>query len=79
MRHDRERLGLTGSIQFAPTDSTKISIDGLYSRFKETREEKWGGCCCARTSGRWTSALHHRRNNNLVAATINDAYVRTEH
>ncbi|NWP05621.1 hypothetical protein GY977_22775, partial [Escherichia coli] len=41
VRHDRERLGLTGSVQWAPSDATKISIDGLYSRFKETREEKW--------------------------------------
>ncbi|MGF7473847.1 hypothetical protein WFJ45_24280, partial [Salmonella enterica subsp. enterica serovar Minnesota] len=40
--HDRERLGLTGSIQFAPTEATRISIDGLYSRFAETRTEKWG-------------------------------------
>lgn len=39
--HRRERLGLTGSIQWQPTDATKISIDGLWSRFKEDREEKW--------------------------------------
>jgi iron complex outermembrane receptor protein len=42
VRHDRERLGITGSVQWAPTEATKVSIDGLYSRFKETREEKWG-------------------------------------
>ena len=36
VKHDRERLGLTGSVQWAPTDATKISIDGLYSRFRNT-------------------------------------------
>jgi len=30
------RIGLTGSIQFRPTDRTTISVDGLYSRFKST-------------------------------------------
>jgi TonB-dependent receptor len=29
VEHDRERLGLTGSVQWAPSDATKISIDGL--------------------------------------------------
>ncbi|MGR6329165.1 TonB-dependent receptor [Sphingomonas sp. XXL09] len=80
VRHDRERLGLTGSIQFAPTDSTKISIDGLYSRFKETREEKWGEVLL-RSNERQMDISNYTidANNNLVAATINDAYVRTEH
>src|SRR5690606_32735915 len=27
--HDRERLGVTGSVQWSPSDATKISIDGL--------------------------------------------------
>jgi iron complex outermembrane receptor protein len=38
---NQERLGITGSIQFAPTDSTLISIDGLYADFKGTREERY--------------------------------------
>ena len=32
--HDRERIGLTGSLQRAPTDRTKVSLDGLYTRFR---------------------------------------------
>ncbi|HVF93234.1 MAG TPA: TonB-dependent receptor plug domain-containing protein, partial [Sphingomonas sp.] len=39
--HGRERLGVTGSVQWSPSDATKVSIDALYSRFKERREEKW--------------------------------------
>ena len=78
--HDRERLGLTGSVQFAPTTNTKISLDGLYSRFKETREEKWGEVLL-RTLERPIDVLNpvYDGHNNLIAATLNDVYVRTEH
>jgi TonB-dependent receptor len=32
---DTERLGLTGSVQWKPTDRTLLSIDGVYSRLKQ--------------------------------------------
>ena len=54
--HDKKRLGITGSIQFAPSDATKISLDGLYSSFKHQRRERWPRCCCAATNARSTSA-----------------------
>lgn len=38
---DQDRLGITGSIQFAPSDRTKISLDLLYSRFAGTRREEF--------------------------------------
>ncbi len=78
--HRRERLGITASIQFAPTDSTKVSIDGLYSRFKEEREEKWAEVLL-RSNERSIDVLNpvYDSNNNLIAATLNDAWVRTEH
>ncbi len=80
VRHDRERLGLTGSIQFAPTDATKISIDALYSKFKETREEKWGEVLL-RSNERSIDVVNpvFDANNNMISATLNDAWVRTEH
>ncbi|WP_414901891.1 TonB-dependent receptor [Sphingomonas flavalba] len=78
--HDRERLGLTGSIQFAPTEATKFSIDALYSKFKETREEKWGEVLL-RSNERSIDVLNpvYDGNGNMIAATLNDAYVRNEH
>ena len=80
VRHDRERLGITGSVQWSPSDATKVSIDGLYSRFKETREEKWGEVLL-RSNERQMDVSNYTidSNNNLIAATINDAWVRTEH
>lgn len=78
--HRRERLGLTGSIQFAPTESTKISLDALYSRFREDREEKWGEVLL-RSNERSINVVNpvYDSNNNMISATLNDAWVRTEH
>jgi iron complex outermembrane receptor protein len=80
VRHDRERLGITGSLQFAPTDATRISIDGLFSRFKETREEKWGEVLL-RSNERSINLVDYTldSNNTMVTGTLNDAWVRTEH
>ncbi|MEY2943662.1 MAG: hypothetical protein RLY97_1676, partial [Pseudomonadota bacterium] len=78
--HRRERLGLTGSLQFEPSSKTKISIDGLYSKFKEAREEKWGEVLL-RSNERPIDVVNpvYDANNNMISATLNDVYVRTEH
>ncbi|MEC7934072.1 MAG: TonB-dependent receptor, partial [Pseudomonadota bacterium] len=77
---ERERLGITGSIQWAPSDATKVSIDGLFSRFRETREEKWAEVLL-RSNERSIDVVDpvYDSNNNMVSATLNDAWVRTEH
>ena len=79
VNHDRQRLGATGSIQWQPTDATKISIDGLYSKFKETRTEHWGEVLL-RSNERSQDISNYTidSDNNLIAATINNAWVRTE-
>jgi len=78
--HGRERLGVTGSVQWSPSDRTKVSIDGLFSRFTEEREEKWGEVLL-RSNERSIDVLNpvYDSNNNMVSATLNDAWVRTEH
>lgn len=37
--YEQERLGITGSLQFRPTDRTEISIDALVSQFEGSRQE----------------------------------------
>ncbi|MBW8743755.1 MAG: TonB-dependent receptor [Sphingomonas sp.] len=78
--HDRRRLGVTGSFQWSPTDHTKLSIDGLYSDYKETREEKWGEVLF-RSNERSIDVTQYKidANNNLISGTFNDAWVRVEH
>lgn len=80
IRHDRDRLGLTASIQWEPSNHTKLSIDGLYSSFKETREEKWGEVLF-RSNERSIDVTDYTidADNNLISGTFNDAWVRTEH
>jgi TonB-dependent receptor len=41
LTHEQERLGLTGSLQFRPTDRTEISLDALFSQFDATRDEEY--------------------------------------
>ncbi|MFM5929691.1 MAG: TonB-dependent receptor [Novosphingobium sp.] len=77
--HDRERLGLTGSVQFAPTEATKLSIDGLYSKYDAVRAESWGEVLL-RSNERSINVVNpvYDANNNMIKATLNDAWVRTE-
>ncbi|MFN3451844.1 MAG: TonB-dependent receptor domain-containing protein, partial [Sphingorhabdus sp.] len=78
--HDRERLGLTGSVQFSPTDATKLSIDALFSKYDASREEQWGEVLL-RSNERSINVVNpvYDANNNMISATLNDAWVRTEH
>lgn len=39
--YEQERLGITGSIQWKPTDRTKLTFDYLYSDFKSHRSESY--------------------------------------
>lgn len=77
--HDRERLGATASVQWQPSDSTKLSIDGLYSSFKETRDEYWGEVLF-RSNERLIDVVDYTldSNNNMISGTFNNAWVRTE-
>ncbi len=78
--HDRKRLGLTGSLQFSPTDATRMSIDALFSKYDAAREEQWGEVLL-RSNERSINVANpvYDANNNMISATLNDAWVRTEH
>jgi iron complex outermembrane receptor protein len=78
--HDKKRLGVTGSIQFAPSDATKISLDALYSSFKHQRRERWGEVLL-RSNERSINVSDYAidDDNNMISATLDDAWVRTEH
>ncbi|MFL6863011.1 MAG: TonB-dependent receptor plug domain-containing protein, partial [Allosphingosinicella sp.] len=38
---DQQRIGVTASVQWKPSDNTLISLDALYADFKGTREERY--------------------------------------
>lgn len=41
MRHDQERLGATGSLQFKASDNTQFALDLLYATFDADRTENY--------------------------------------
>ena len=41
MEHDQSRLGVTGSLQWKPNDTTEFSLDGLYSKIDAKRYEHY--------------------------------------
>jgi TonB-dependent receptor len=40
-RYQTKRLGLTGSLQFQPADSTLLTFDALYAKFESDRTEQY--------------------------------------
>jgi iron complex outermembrane receptor protein len=77
--HDRNRLGVTGAIEWQPTDRTHIEIDGLYSRYKEVRTEKWAEVLF-RTNEAGIAVINptYDANNNMITGTFNNAFDRHE-
>ncbi len=41
LTHEQTRLGITGSLQFRPTDKTEIILDGMWSEFDAERDEEF--------------------------------------
>ncbi|MBB3035047.1 TonB-dependent receptor [Alteriqipengyuania lutimaris] len=79
VNHERERLGATGAIQFRPTDSTDIEISGLYSNFKEDRDEYWGEVLL-RSNEDDIDVTNYQidGDNNLISADLENAWIRNE-
>ncbi len=82
-RYHTERIGLTGSIQWAPSDSTLLSFDALYSRFRSERAEQYLEAISFSRSGTGkpqTVILTGQVDdtNSLVSGRFNNVDVRVE-
>ena len=77
--HDRERLGLTSAVEWQPSDRTHLEVDGLYSRYKEIRTEKWAEVLF-RTNEAGIAVINptYDANNNMISGTFNNAFDRHE-
>ncbi len=90
--NDQQRIGATVSFQWRPSDSTLISIDGLYADFKATREERYLEAPSFSVAGACTAANRATTcgiadtdvtaatiaNGILVKGTFNDVDLRVE-
>ncbi|HZF96340.1 MAG TPA: TonB-dependent receptor [Allosphingosinicella sp.] len=83
-RYETQRLGLTGSVQWQPSEATLLSFDALYSRFRSERAEQYLEAISFSRSGTGkpqTVILPGAvvdENNSLVRGTFNNVDVRVE-
>jgi TonB-dependent receptor len=91
-RSDQQRIGVTASLQWRPSDNTLISFDGLYADFKGTREERYleapsfsvGAACTAANRATScgiadTEVVNSQISNGVMyAGTFNDVDLRVE-
>ncbi|MBX9707921.1 MAG: TonB-dependent receptor [Caulobacteraceae bacterium] len=83
--YDRERLGVTGSIQFDVSDRTRLTLDSLYAKLDQTRNEEFleiispareGGVQGFRAMDLVRGVIDN--NATLISATFDDVDARTE-
>jgi TonB-dependent receptor len=83
--YDRERLGLTGALQFEPWAGTEITFDSLFAKLDQTRSEEFlevisfareTGVQGLRTVDLVSGVVDD--NRTLISGTFNDVDVRTE-
>ena len=59
MEHDQKRLGVTGALQFRPTDRTEFNFEALYSKIDAQRDEFYieaNGLSASGTTGKASSS-----------------------
>ncbi len=83
--YERERLGLTGSLQYQPFDGTRITFDSLFAQLDQTRNEEFlESISFARETGvqglRAVDLVSGVVDDNrtLVSGTFNDVDIRSE-
>lgn len=72
---EQERLGLTGSLQWRPTDRTDVALDVLYSELSSERREDLLESFTFRTAGACQTPLNP--DCGLAAARVRDATIIT--
>ncbi len=79
VNHERERLGATAAVQFKPSEDTNIEIDGLYSKFKEDRDEYWGEVLLRSNEDDIDLSNYViDGDNNVISADLTNAWIRNE-
>jgi TonB-dependent receptor len=72
---EQKRLGLTGSLQWRPSDRTRIALDVLYSELSSERRENLLESFTFRTAGACRTPLNG--DCGLAAVRVNDATIIT--
>jgi TonB-dependent receptor len=77
---ERERLGLTGSLEFRPSADTRMKLDVLHSKLDAARGEKWLEVLFRGNEGGMdvVDYTYDPATNNLTSMEVDNAWVRTE-
>ncbi len=88
MEHEQKRLGMTGTLQWKPSDATEISLDALYSKIDAERDENYieaisfsrGTSTTPRLVGKPNTIVKDGviENNALVYGEFDNVDIRTE-
>ena len=82
MEHQQKRLGVTGSLQWKPSDATELSLDALYSKIDAERDEHYIEAISFSRSGTGKPQTIVRegeiRNNALVYGVFDNVDIRSE-
>ena len=83
MEHDQKRLGVTGALQFKPSERTTFSLDALYSKIDAKRDEKYieaNGLSKSTNDGKKEIVVNNGevRNGALVYAEMDNVDIRAE-
>lgn len=79
--HELERLGVSGSFQWKPTDVTTLSLDVLYAKFDAMRNEVFMQGILngnAQTNPMVVNSYTMDSNNSVVQADFSNATIRAE-
>lgn len=88
MEHEQKRLGVTGSLQWKPSDATDVSLDVLYSKIDATRDEHYieaisfsrGSSSTPRLVGKPSTIVRNGeiRNGALLYGEFDNVDIRSE-
>ncbi|MET0809241.1 MAG: TonB-dependent receptor, partial [Pseudoxanthomonas sp.] len=89
MEHEQKRLGVTGTLQWKPSDATEFSLDALYSKIDATRDEHYieaisfsrgANTAQPRLAGKPAMVVKNGviENNALVYGEFDNVDIRTE-
>jgi iron complex outermembrane receptor protein len=84
LQYDQKRLGVTGSLQWRPTENSTLSLDALVANFTNNRDETYlevisfsrSGRACPRPT--WSTSRPTARVN-LIKGTFDDVDARVEY
>jgi iron complex outermembrane recepter protein len=78
--HDQERLGITGALQFRPSDRTELNLDALFSRFDAERTEIFLEIPNFSSAAMGISVADAvvDGNGSIIAGTFNNVDIRSE-